>query len=139
MGKKKKSNKQATSRRKYLYIGLPILTILLLLGFKFYSSTVAQTPTLPEPPLKQLAKAKDISLGNFAIRNHLDDKPYTDILTSQFDFVLADNTPNWYFTDGGLRPSRTTYNFKQMDEVMSFAKSNNMPVQAHHYVWGEEK
>jgi endo-1,4-beta-xylanase len=95
--------------------------------------------TLPEPPLKDLAKAHNIKVGNHAIYNHLKDKPYTDILTQEFDFVLADNTPNWYFTDGGLRPSATTYNFKQMDEVVGFAEEHNMPVEAHHYVWGEEK
>jgi endo-1,4-beta-xylanase len=78
-------------------------------------------------------------MGNFAILTRLNEPRYRDILTSQFDFVLADNTPNWYFTDGGLRPGPNTYNFKQMDQVMAFAESHNMPVQAHHYLWGEEK
>lgn len=94
---------------------------------------------LPNPPLRDLAKQHDIKLGNHAIRSHLDDKQYTNILTGQFDFVLADNTPNWYFTSGGLRPGPATYDFKEMDEVVGFAESHNMPVEAHHYVWGEEK
>lgn len=98
-----------------------------------------QTPVLPEPPLKSLARERGIEIGNFAILNRIYEKPYSDILTTQFDFVLADNTPNWYFTDGGLRPSPTTYNFKQMDEVVSYAEKHEMPVQAHHYLWGEEK
>lgn len=98
-----------------------------------------KTPDLPEPPLKELAAKHNIAIGNFAIRSRLHEKPYSDILSSQFNFVLADNTPNWYFTDGGLRPSKDTYNFKQMDEVMAYAKAHNMPVQAHHYLWGEEK
>lgn len=97
------------------------------------------TPELPSPPLKELAARHDIQLGNFTMRGMIDEQPFADILTSQFDFGMADNTPNWYFTDGGLRPSETTYNFKQMDEVMAFTESNNMPIQAHHYVWGEEK
>lgn len=96
-------------------------------------------PVLPEPPLKELASRHQLQLGNFAILTRIDEAPYRDILTSQFDFVLADNTPNWYFTDGGLRPSPTGYNFKQMDKVMAFANKYNMPVQAHHFVWGEEK
>jgi len=99
----------------------------------------ARTPDLPNPSLKELASQHNIELGNFAITNHLDSKPYTAILTSQFSLALADNTPNWYFTDGGLRPSATTYNFKQMDQVVKFAESNHMAVQAHHYLWGEEK
>lgn len=99
----------------------------------------SNTPRLATPPLKALAAQHKIELGNFAILTHLREKPYVDILTSQFNVAIVDNTPNWYFTDGGLRPSPTTYNFKQMDEVMNFAATNNMPVQAHHLVWGEEK
>lgn len=98
-----------------------------------------KTPKLPHPPLKELAQQHDIALGNFAIANHLNHKAYTDILTTQFDYALADNTPNWYFTDGGLRPSPTEYNFTQMDQVVGFAESHNMEVEAHHFVWGEEK
>lgn len=95
--------------------------------------------TLPSPSLKDLASGRDIHVGNFAILNHLQDKTYTDILNSQFDFALADNTPNWYFTDGGLRPGPKTYNFQQMDQVVNYAETHNLPVQAHHYVWGEQK
>lgn len=99
---------------------------------------VNQDP-LPSPSLKDLAASKGIQMGNFAILTRINEPRYRQILTSQFDFALADNTPNWYFTDGGLRPSPTTYNFKQMDQVMAFAEANQMPVQAHHYLWGEEK
>ncbi|MDB5161475.1 MAG: beta,4-xylanase [Candidatus Saccharibacteria bacterium] len=124
--------------RVKLYAAIAIPSLLLIIGLLTWRLQ-AQTPNLPEPPLKQLAAQKHISLGNFAISSHLGDKPYTNILTSQFDFALADNTPNWYFTDGGLRPTRTTYDFKRMDQVVNFARSHNMPVQAHHYVWGDEK
>ena len=115
------------------------VVILVSVGVLIQRVNRPRTPKLPDPPLKELAAKRNIQLGNFAILNHLNEKPYTDILTSQFEFALADNAPNWYFTDGGLRPTRTTYNFKQMDEVISFAQRNGMPVQAHHYLWGEEK
>lgn len=97
------------------------------------------TPVLPEPPLKNLAAKRGVELGNFAIASRLNEKPYTDILTSQFSFALLDNTPNWYFVGGGLRPSPTTFNFKQMDKIVAFTAANHMPLQAHHFVWGEEK
>lgn len=99
----------------------------------------SRTPKLPEPTLKQLAQEKNIDIGNFAIRSRINEKPYRDILTGQFNLALADNTPNWYFTDGGLRPSRETFFFNHMDEVVNFAEDNNMKVQAHHFLWGEEK
>lgn len=98
-----------------------------------------RAPVLPEPSLQTLGARHQIDVGNFAMSSRLNEKPYTDILTGQFNLALADNTPNWYFTDGGLRPSETTYNFKQMDQVVEFAETNHMKVQAHHYVWGEEK
>lgn len=98
-----------------------------------------RTPALPSPPLKALAARHNLELGNFAIYSRLDEPPYRDILTSQFNLALIDNTPNWYFTDGGLRPSPTTYNFKQMDQVVAFAKAHHMAIQAHHFLWGEQK
>lgn len=97
------------------------------------------TPDLPAPPLKELAARHNIELGNFTMHSLIGEKPYADILTSQFSFGLADNTPNWYFTDGGLRPSPDSFNFSQMDEVVAFSAQHNMPIQAHHYLWGEEK
>src|SRR5215210_1344068 len=102
------------SQQKYLFPGLAIIIIFLLTATVVVKSNQSRSPDLPEPSLKELAAAHDIALGNFAIRNHLNERPYTDILTSQFDFALADNTPNWYFKSEGLRPSRTSYNFKQM-------------------------
>ena len=94
---------------------------------------------LPNPPLKDLASRHHLELGNFAILSRINEPQYNQILTSQFNLALADNTPNWYFTDGGLRPSATTYNFKQMDQVVQYASAQNMTIQAHHLLWGEEK
>ena len=125
---------------KYFILLILFLGILGTTGISLYrKDNKIHQPILPNPSLKQLALTRGIELGNFAIFNHLNDKAYTDILTSQFDLALVDNTPNWYFTDGGLRPTQTTFNFKQMDHIVNFAKVNNMAVQAHHYVWGEQK
>lgn len=122
-----------------LYIYLLVAFLLAVIGLILYNYIRPKTPELPSPPLKDLASQNDILVGNHAILNRLNEKPYADILKSEFNYVLADNTPNWFFTDGGLRPGPNEYNYKQMDEVMAFAESNNMPVEAHHYLWGEEK
>lgn len=129
--------KQRTPYKLLLLVSLSVVLLVSLVAVFRYMHP--STPDLPEPSLKDLAATHDIQLGNFAILSRINEAPYRDILVSQHHFVLADNTPNWYFTDGGLRPSATTYNFKQMDEVMAFAQEHNMPVQAHHYLWGEEK
>ena len=135
MPKKAKHSKRNPVKKQLFSAVLAIL----LLGFLGYYLNKPKSPHLPSPPLKSLAAKNGIVLGNHAILNHLHDKPYTDILTSQFDLALADNTPNWYFTDGGLRPSATTYNWRGMDEVVKFAEDHDMAIEAHHYLWGEQK
>lgn len=110
------------------------LAVLLISAMQPY-----QPPDLPDPPLKELADKHRVQIGNHAILTRLKERAYADILAGEHHFVLADNTPNWYFADGGLRPAKDRYNFKQMDKVMAFAQRNNMPVQAHHFLWGEEK
>lgn len=114
----------------FLLLGLGLFTLL---------KRTAHMPDLPKPALKDLARTHGIDMGNFAIASHIHKQPYQNILTQEFNLALADNTPNWYFTSGGLRPTKDTYNFKEMDEVVQFAKKHSMSIQAHHYLWGEEK
>jgi endo-1,4-beta-xylanase len=116
-----------------------ILLICIISGLYLALSRADKTPNLPNPPLKVLAAKHNIELGNFAMSSRIDEKPYREILTGQFNVALLDNTPNWYFTDGGLRPSATAYNFSQMDQLVNFAQENHMSMQAHHFVWGEDK
>jgi endo-1,4-beta-xylanase len=125
-------------QKRYWLFGAAAVVILIVSVVTWRMLAMAR-PDLPTPSLKELAAVHHIELGNFAILNYIHTEPYNHILNSQFDFVLADNTPNWYFTDGGLRPGPTSYNFKQMDEVMAYAQAHNMPVEAHHLLWGEEK
>jgi endo-1,4-beta-xylanase len=94
---------------------------------------------LPEPSLKVLAARHGIELGNFAILKHLGDPDYTRILTDEFSLATIDNVPNWHFTDHDLRPGPNQYDYKQVDAVVDFAKANGMTMQAHHFVWGEQK
>ncbi|MDQ3094086.1 MAG: endo-1,4-beta-xylanase [bacterium] len=133
---KKQKPDMRDNKIKYFWLASLVL-FFVFSAYKFLNSPIPEE--LPTPPLKQLASERGITLGNFAIRNHLDNKNYTYILTGQFELALADNTPNWYFTDGGLRPSRSEYNWDQMDEVVNFAQSSNMSIEAHHYLWGEQK
>ena len=88
---------------------IPVIILLSVFAFLYIKPSYKDSDT----PLKELASQHNLELGNFAIFNHIYEEPYKDILTTQFDFVLADNTPNWYFTDGGLRPTKDTYNFER--------------------------
>jgi len=114
--------------------------LILLGGYLLFNLQRDTRPVdLPAPPLKELAIKHNLTLGNFGIATRIDERQYHQILTSQFDLMLIDNTPNWYFTDGGLRPSESEFDFKQMDRLVQYAQSNSMKIEAHHYLWGEEK
>ncbi len=104
----------------------------------FYQSPVHLTG-LRQPALKTLAANHGIELGNFAIPSRITEAPYNYLLTSQFNLALLDNQPNWHFTDADLRPTPTTFNFSRIDQVVNYAIANHMAIQAHHFVWGDEK
>jgi endo-1,4-beta-xylanase len=108
-------------------------------GILTYLAITNPSSSLPTPSLKALAARHRIEVGNFAILTYQHDPAYHSILTSQFNLALVDNTPNWYFTDGGLRPSPDQYDFRGMDSVVGYAEANHMTIQSHHLVWGEEK
>lgn len=110
-------------------------TIIIICAFVFGFHVFKTSPELPSPSLKTLAAQHGIELGNFAISSYLDEPHYTNILASQFNLALIDNTPNWYFTDGGLRPTPTTFSFATMDKVVAFAQTHRMHTQAHHLLW----
>lgn len=134
-----KKKKQPQYKKRWLILGSALL--LLAAGAVAYSlnSPVARTPDLPEPPLKELALKRGIDIGNFAIPSRLDEKPYHDILTQQFNLALLDNTPNWHFSDYDLRPSEKEFDFSRIDKLVDYGEANNLKMQAHHYTWGEEK
>lgn len=132
MGKKTKN------KHKYPgHIKLTIFCLIVLLGVGIflYWYLSFQTPNLPTPPLKTLATSHDIDLGVHVSLDRLSDKPYTNIVTSQFSFMTIDGEANWNF----VHPTPTTYNYSKVDKLVAFAKANNMPVQVHHLIWGEKE
>jgi endo-1,4-beta-xylanase len=132
------AKRKRAPKKKVLPLAV-ILVGLFLILFALYFFNRDSTPQLPQPPLKDLAAKHGIELGNFAIEKRLNEKPYANILASQFDLALVDNVGNWHFTDADLRPSPTTYNFSHIDKVVNFAQAHDMQLQFHHFLWGEEK
>ena len=96
-------------------------------------------PQLPIPSLKSLASDRGLQIGSFASLKYLNEKSYSDILSSQFEYAIVDGEPNWRFEDFTLRPTPDTFDFNHLDQVMNFAEQNNMPVRIQHLVWGDEK
>lgn len=96
-------------------------------------------PQLPTPPLKELAERRGIQIGSFASLKYLRERPYSEILSSQFEYAIIDGEPNWHFENFTLRPSRENFDFNHLDQVFDFADQHDMPVRYQHLLWGDEK
>ncbi len=131
---------------KKLLIGL-VITITIMAGigivYKYTRNadpyTTQAPPQLPDPPLKELAERKSIQIGSFASLKYLRERPYTDILASEFEYAIIDGEPNWRFEDHTLRPSVDTFDFANLDRVFDFADQNDMPLRVQHLLWGDDK
>jgi endo-1,4-beta-xylanase len=124
-------------------IVIPVLVLVIMTGLWLTRETdpyVSQPlPELPVPPLKELAEERGIEVGSFASLKYLRERPYSEILATEFSYAIIDGEPNWQFEDFALRPSRDTYDFAHMDQVFEFADQNDMPVRVQHLLWGDEK
>lgn len=96
-------------------------------------------PELPTPPLKELAERRNVQIGAFASLKYLRERPYSNLLTSEFEYLIIDGEPNWKFENRTLRPAIDKYDFTDMDHVFEFADENNMPVRVQHMLWGDDK
>src|SRR3989337_693726 len=98
------------TRRKWLISCLVVLLLFIGVAIPFWVAGdkdpyVNQVgPALPTPPLKELAERRELQLGSFASLKYLRERPYREILTSQFEYAIVDGEPNWTFEDFELRP-----------------------------------
>ncbi len=129
-------------KRSTRIIFIPLIIIAALIFAQTYRSRLQNTsitPDLPEPPLRELASEHKLELGSFAALKYLHEQPYTDILTSQFSYLMIDGEPNWQFESRALRPTKDSYDFTDLDTVFAFANEHKMPVRYQHLIWGDEK
>ncbi|MDO8471877.1 MAG: endo-1,4-beta-xylanase [bacterium] len=101
--------------------------------------TTKAPPPLPNPPLKDLASSREVQIGSFASLKYLRERAYAEILASQFNYAIIDGEPNWRFENHTLRPSKSTFDFADLDRVFDFAEQNGMPVRVQHLLWGDDK
>lgn len=133
--------------KKPKYILLAAVTVLIIgglgVGYSAYTHRdkyIHQAPPeLPTPPLKELAEDRQIQIGSFAALKYLRERPYSNILVTEFEYLIVDGEPNWKFEDHTLRPTPDTFDFADMDHVFAFADENNMPVRVQHMLWGDDK
>jgi endo-1,4-beta-xylanase len=129
MGKKKKQKKQI---KKSTVITLWAL-MLALVWFSYWKLSVG-LPDLPKPPLKELGAKHGIAVGVHPLEHRLSERVYPDLVTQEFSSLIIDRESHWKT----IKAKEGGYDFKETDNIVNFGLKNNMTVQLHHLVWGEE-
>lgn len=113
---------------------IPTALVLGVAGVLLYLHLSVRAPELPEPPLKDLAAAHGVRLGMLTQPRHLERRPFTDVLTSQFSLLTTDGEMHW----DSFRPGPDEYDFDDVDQLVTYADRHGMAVEGHHLVWDEE-
>jgi endo-1,4-beta-xylanase len=118
-------------------VGVAAATAALVAGFAVYGSAQAQEEPVEQRPgtqqgtLRDAATAADKFVGTAVNDARLSDQAYTDIASSEFSSVTAENAMKWDTTE----PSRGSFNFAAGDRLVEFAGANDQQVYGHTLVW----
>ncbi len=82
--------------------------------------------------LLSLADSVGMKIGTSVLIIPLrEDVKYREILAQEFNSLTPENAMKF----GQLSPARGEYNFADADEIVAFAKNNNMQIHGHTLVW----
>jgi endo-1,4-beta-xylanase len=82
--------------------------------------------------LRQAADRDGVLIGTAVRSSQLSETAYATTLAREFSMVEAEDAMKWWV----LRKDRSTYDFRQGDELVRFAQANQMKVRGHCLVWG---
>ena len=84
--------------------------------------------------LRSHAEARGLLIGCAVSMDLLEQQPaYGRVIAEQFNLVVGENCMKWE----ALRPSATTFDFKQADALMAFAEQHSLKVRGHNLCWHE--
>ena len=98
-----------------------------LLALAFPSACPAQS-------LRLAADRDGVLIGTAVRTSQLTETAYASTLAREFNLVEAEDAMKWRT----LRPDRSTYDFRQGDELVRFAQAHNMKIRGHCLVWGRD-
>lgn len=87
----------------------------------------------PSETLRQAADKNGLLVGTAVRSTQLSEAAYANTLAREFNMVEAEDAMKWWV----LRPSATTYDFHQGDELVRFAEAHGMKVRGHCLVWAQ--
>ena len=83
--------------------------------------------------LRQQADRSGVLIGTAGPSiTQLSELAYTSTLAREFNMFEPEDAMKWLT----LRPDKTTFDFRQGDDVVRFARANRMKVRGHCLVWG---
>lgn len=84
--------------------------------------------------LREEADNAGLLIGTAVRPSQLSEAAYASTLAREFNMVEAEDAMKWWV----LRPDRSTYDFRQAEELVRFAQSHQMKVRGHCLVWGRD-
>jgi endo-1,4-beta-xylanase len=82
--------------------------------------------------LRQQADHANVLIGAAVRPSQLPEQAYAATLAREFNMVEPEDALKWLT----LRPDKTTFDFRQGDEIVRFARADQMKVRGHCLVWG---
>ena len=145
MGERTERSRMAHSRRSMVGRGL-----VASVGALLATSPAARAFDLPSPAklrdadngvetsgrgsLRAHAEARGLLVGCAVNMDLLEQQPsYGRVVAEQFNLVVGENCMKW----AALRPSSTTFDFKQADALVAFAEQHSLKVRGHNLCWHE--
>jgi len=104
-------------------------TAVRLAGFVLLASILC-----PAQTLRQAGERAEVLIGTAVRPAQLAESTYASTLAREFNMVEAEDAMKWWV----LRPDRATYNFREGDELVGFARAHQMRVRGHCLVWGRD-
>ncbi|MFD0257244.1 endo-1,4-beta-xylanase [Kitasatospora indigofera] len=85
-----------------------------------------------DPPLRDLAAAKGVYIGNAVAGGKLSgNAQYAALAGGQFNSLTPENAMKW----GSVEPTRGSFNWAEADQIVAFAQAHNQQVRGHTLVW----
>ncbi|HSS99397.1 MAG TPA: endo-1,4-beta-xylanase [Terriglobales bacterium] len=82
--------------------------------------------------LRQQASEAGIMLGAAVNVHYLSEAAYTSTLSREFNMLEPEDAMKWEI----LRPNEKSFDFKDADRIVEFARTHAMKVRGHNLVWG---
>ncbi len=107
-----------------------------MFGFSWRSAIFALgiTSACCAQSLRQEAENDGVLVGTAVRPSQLSETAYASTLAREFSMVEAEDAMKWW----ALRPDAATYDFRQGDGLVRFARAHQMKVRGHCLVWGRD-